>query len=88
MNAQIQRGYEVLWFALTHRVRETRMDEIIGNTLSEQETEMLRMRFGLTGEPPTSLSETALRLGTNDGAVRETEAVALRKLRKSIAAER
>ena len=81
LTAQIKRGNEILWHALTQKPRDEVISEMIKNTLAEREAEQLRMRFGLTGQPPTSLAETSHRLETTDNGVRETEAVALRKLR-------
>ena len=88
MTTKVKRGYEILWHALTQKPRDEVISEMIKKTLSERDAEQLRMRFGLTGQSPTSLVETAHRLGTTDDGVRETEAVALRKLRGTLATQR
>ena len=85
MDTQVKQGYEHLWHALTHKPTDSLMGEMINNTLSEREAGQLRMRFGLTGKSPTSLVETAHQLETDEDGVRETEAVALRKLRGTLA---
>ena len=85
MTTKVERQYEKLWHCLTHKPKDELMGEMIKNTLSEREAENLRMRFGLTGQSPTSVVETANRLETDEDGVRETEAVALRKLRAALA---
>ena len=85
MTTPVERQYEKLWNCLTHKPKDELMGEMIKNTLSEREAEHLRMRFGLTGQSPTSVVETANRLEAHEDDVRETEAVALRKLRAALA---
>jgi RNA polymerase primary sigma factor len=48
--------------------------------LGELEREVVRLRFGLAGEPPASLETTAKRLGIGVRRVRSVEAAALRFL--------
>jgi RNA polymerase primary sigma factor len=48
--------------------------------LGELERDVVRLRFGLTGEPPASLETTAKRLGIGVRRVRSVEASALRFL--------
>jgi len=88
LTGQVELGYEILWHALTQKPRDEVISEMIKKTLAEPEAELLRIRFGLTGQSPTSLVETAHRLETTDNGVRETEAVALRKLRRTLATQR
>ncbi len=84
MTTQIERQYQKLWQCLSHKPRDDEMSVLIDNTLTEREAGLLRMRFGLTGESPTSVVETASHLETDEDAVRETEAVALRKLWRTL----
>jgi len=48
--------------------------------LSDLERDVVRLRFGLLGEPPASLETTAKRLGIGVRRVRSVEASALRFL--------
>ena len=85
MTTQSKRGYENLWKALTHKPKDEVVTDMIDSLLSEQEAEQLTMRFGLAGESPTLVVETAHQLETDEASVRETEALALRKLRANLA---
>ena len=55
------------------------LEEAIGR-LSELERDVVRLRFGLGGEPPASLETTARALGIGVRRVRSLEASALRVL--------
>lgn len=54
--------------------------------LSEREVLILRLRFGLDGEPPITLKEAGERLGCTKERIRQIEREALSKLRKTLAA--
>jgi RNA polymerase primary sigma factor len=61
-----------------HRVRD-----LLGR-LDRREATVLRMRFGLDGEEPTSLREAGERLRLTGERVRQIEIQALRKLSENI----
>lgn len=63
-----------------YRTRETVNDLMSG--LTELETELLNLRYGLNGKPPLSLQETARRLNLTTTQVTETERNALEKMRR------
>jgi RNA polymerase primary sigma factor len=48
--------------------------------LPETEREVIRLRFGLTGDDPQPLRETGRRLGLSAERVRQIEAAALKRL--------
>ncbi len=56
-----------------------RLDDAIGR-LPEMEQEVVKLRFGLAGQPPASLETTARALGIGVRRVRSIEAAALRFL--------
>jgi RNA polymerase sigma factor (sigma-70 family) len=51
------------------------------DTLSERESKILELRFGLTGEEPLTLEEVGKRFGLTRERIRQLEAKALAKLR-------
>ncbi len=58
----------------------TYLDKVLNN-LTDRESEVLRMRFGLGGEEPRTLEEVGQRFGVTRERIRQIEAKALRKLR-------
>ena len=64
-----------------YQTRE-RVDSLLSG-LSEQETLLLNMRYGLDGRQPLSVSETAMKLGLTGDEVVAAEAAALAKMRRS-----
>jgi RNA polymerase primary sigma factor len=54
--------------------------------LSEREALILRLRFGLDGQPPITLKEAGERLGCTKERIRQIEREALSKLRDTLAA--
>jgi RNA polymerase primary sigma factor len=64
---------------VAERVSLEGLDEAIGR-LPELERDVLRLRFGLDGQPPASLETTAKSLGIGVRRVRSLESSALREL--------
>lgn len=54
--------------------------------LTEREAKIIRLRFGLDGEPPVTLKEAGERLGYTKERVRQIEREALSKLRQRLVA--
>jgi RNA polymerase sigma factor (sigma-70 family) len=65
-------------------IEDTRLDDMLERSLSEDERNLLKVRFGLTGEPTTTLAETGEMLGVSADDIRQTVALALRKLRTAM----
>lgn len=59
-----------------------RVDDLLSG-LTEQETELLNLRYGLNGKPPLSVAETASKLHMTGEEVVAAEAAALAKMRRS-----
>ena len=53
-------------------------------TLDRREQTILRLRFGLEGDPPKTLEETGEELGFSGERVRQLQKAALEKLRRRI----
>jgi RNA polymerase primary sigma factor len=68
---------------LEDKARTAMLGEAI-RTLNEREQAILRLRFGLNGEPPKTLDEIGETLGVSSERVRQLQEVALRKLRRRI----
>ncbi|HVC24280.1 MAG TPA: sigma-70 family RNA polymerase sigma factor [Acidimicrobiales bacterium] len=64
---------------VTEAISVARLDEAL-RRLPDLDRDVVRMRFGLTGEPPASLETTARSLGIGVRRVRSIEASALRFL--------
>ncbi|MBR2047963.1 MAG: sigma-70 family RNA polymerase sigma factor [Oscillospiraceae bacterium] len=62
-----------------YQTRERVNDLMSG--LTELETEVLNLRYGLAGKPPQSLAETARRLKLTTGQITQIEQTALTKMR-------
>ena len=67
--------------ALAPRLRREVLQQLV-DRLPERERTVLRMRYGLDGEPPRTMREVARRLGLTAEGVRQVELRALAKLRR------
>jgi len=67
---------------IRHRVLRVRVEGSL-QKLSDREAEIVRLRFGLKDQVPKTLQEVGKVLGLSRERVRQVEAVALQKLRKS-----
>ena len=56
----------------------------IVQTLDEREQAILRLRFGLEGDPPKTLDEIGLELGVSSERVRQLQNAALKQVRRRI----
>lgn len=65
------------------RLRNDTIDNVIERVLSTREKELIKMRFGLSGEVAYTLEEVGKRLGVTRERVRQMEAKALEKIRMS-----
>ena len=63
-----------------YQTRE-RVDSLLSG-LTEQETQLLNMRYGLDGRQPLSISEAAMKLGMTGEEIVAAEAAALAKMRR------
>lgn len=57
---------------------------VLLDTLEPREAQVVRLRFGLSGEEPKTLNEIGTRLGLTRERVRQIETEALRKLREHL----
>ena len=57
------------------------VDRLIHEVLTSEELQVIKLRFGLTGERPSSINECANILGVSAGQIRKLESMALVKLR-------
>ncbi len=73
-----------LWRAITADIDDERLTGVLDRSLSDVERTTLDMRFGLTGQPTTTLEETGEQLDVTADDVRKIEALALRKIRTSM----
>jgi RNA polymerase primary sigma factor len=65
--------------AADHNMLKDRIAQVL-RSLTTREAEIVRMRFGLTGQPPKTLEECAVVYGVTRERVRQIEARAMRKL--------
>jgi len=66
--------------ATSQRMLKENVDEVL-NALSDRESRVLKMRFGLNGSRPMTLEEVGQKFGVTRERIRQIEAKALRKLR-------
>ena len=59
-----------------------RLDEVMGETLTEQERRILALRFGLGGAPPKTLDEIGAQMSVSRERIRQLQVKALDKLHK------
>lgn len=59
-----------------------RLDEVMGETLTEQERRILALRFGLGGGPPKTLDEIGAQMSVSRERIRQLQVKALDKLHK------
>ncbi|OGD76901.1 RNA polymerase sigma factor RpoD [Candidatus Collierbacteria bacterium RIFOXYB1_FULL_49_13] len=62
------------------RLLKESVDEVLG-TLSDRESKVVKMRFGLDGQKPMTLEEVGREFGVTRERIRQIESKALRKLR-------
>jgi RNA polymerase primary sigma factor len=65
--------------AADHNMLKDRIAQVL-RSLTTREAEIVRMRFGLTGQPPKTLEECAVVYGVTRERIRQIEARAMRKL--------
>jgi RNA polymerase primary sigma factor len=65
--------------AADHRLLQERIAQVL-RSLTTREADIVRMRFGLTGQPPKTLEECAVVYGVTRERIRQIEARAMRKL--------
>jgi RNA polymerase primary sigma factor len=66
--------------------RDRRVNDVVGR-LPEPERNVIRLRFGLTGEEPRTLRQTGSELGISAERARELEERGLRRLARSVELE-
>jgi RNA polymerase primary sigma factor len=65
--------------AAEHRLLQQRIAQVL-RSLTPREGEIIRLRYGLTGQPPKTLEEVAVVYGVTRERIRQIEARAMRKL--------
>jgi RNA polymerase primary sigma factor len=74
------RGQEEPLAQIERRLSEERVDQLLSQ-LTEQEREILSMRFGLRGQQTLTLAEIGKQVGASRERIRQLESRALRRLR-------
>ena len=69
---------------IASRQRREKVRKSVDTCLTEQERQVIVLRFGLDGNPPIRQREVALRIGISRSYVSRIEKKALQKLRKAL----
>ena len=59
-----------------------RLEDVLSENLTEQEQDIIVLRFGLDGEPPRTLDQIGERMSVSRERIRQMQVKALDKLKK------
>jgi RNA polymerase primary sigma factor len=76
-------GADTPYEQLEEKTNTDMLRELVA-TLDSRESEILRYRFGLDGDPEKTLEEVGLKFGVTRERIRQIQNIALKKLRKQI----